>query len=141
MPPPSSHRPETVSFAEEPRFTGEHRANIAIYLLLTLLTAGLFNLYWNYRQMRSCNELLGRREFGWLAWLLLSLITCGIYHLYYQFKMGGALNEIQRRFGAPVTDGLPVLSLVAAIFGVGVVADCIHQHEINKIADDDGRAW
>ena len=33
----------------------------------------------------------------------------------------------------PVTEGLPILSLVAAILGVGIVADCIHQHELNRI--------
>jgi hypothetical protein len=32
-----------------------------------------------------------------------------------------------------VTDGLPMLSVVSAVLGVGVVADCIHQHELNKI--------
>ncbi len=121
-----------------PSSTGaHHRNNIALFLVLTIVTAGLFNLYWNYRQQQSCNQMLGRNEFSFVMWLLLSIVTCGLYHLYYQFKMGGAINEIQELFGLPVTEGLPVLSLVAALFGVGVVADCIHQHELNKIAD----AW
>ncbi len=108
-------------------------ANIALYLLLTLITAFLFNLYWNYRQMVACNELLERREFSWLVWLLLTIVTCGLYHFYYQYKMGAAINEIQEILDAPVTDGLPVLSVVAAILGFGIVADCIHQHEINQL--------
>jgi hypothetical protein len=108
-------------------------ANIPLYLLLTLVTAFLFNLYWNYRQMVACNELLERDEFSWLLWIVLTLLTCGLYHLYYQYKMGAAINEIQYERELPVTEGLPVLSVIAAILGVGVVADCIHQHEINKI--------
>jgi len=112
---------------------GRHSANIALYLLLTIVTLGLFNLYWNYRQMRSCNELLGRDEFSFVLWLLLVIVTCGLYHFYYQYRMGAALNEIQRLEELPVTEGLPVLSLVAAVLGVGVVADCIHQHELNAI--------
>ncbi len=112
-----------------------YTANIALYLILTLITAFLFNLYWNYRQMVACNAMLGRREFRWLVWFLLSLVTCGLYHLYYQYKMGAAINEIQDERDLPVTDGLPVLSVVAAILGVGIVADCIHQHEINKIVE------
>ncbi len=117
------------------RFHGEnpYYANIALYLLLTVVTFLLFNLYWNYRQMVACNELLERREFSWLVWIILTLVTCGIYHLYYQYKMGAAINEIQEMLDAPVTDGLPVLSVVAAILGFGVVADCIHQHEINQL--------
>jgi hypothetical protein len=83
--------------------------------------------------MVSCNVLLERDEFSWPTWFLLSILTCGIYHLFYQYKMGAAINEIQYELDLPVTEGLPVLSVVAAIFGVGLVADCIHQHELNKI--------
>ncbi len=118
--------------SEEPGL-GYHYANIALYLVVTLVTCGIFNLYWNYRQMESCNALLRRDEFSWILWLLLTIVTCGIYHFYYQYKMGAAINEIQERFGYPVSEGLPILSVVAAIFGVGVVADCIHQYELNRI--------
>ena len=114
----------------------EHYASIPLYLLLTILTFFLFNFYWNYRQMQACNDLLGRREFGFLSWLILIFITCGIYHFFYQYKMGLAINEIQDRSDLPITEGLPVLSVVAAILGFGIVADCIHQHEINRIVTD-----
>jgi len=112
---------------------GRHYANIPLYLVLTVVTLFVFNLYWNYRQMVSCNELLGRNEFSWPTWFLLTILTCGIYHLFYQYNMGSAINEIQQRLDLPVTEGLPVLSVVAAIVGVGIVADCIHQYELNKI--------
>jgi hypothetical protein len=110
-----------------------HTQSVALGLVLTIFTLGLYNLYWNWRQMRSCNELLERREFSWLFWLIVSILTFGIYHLYYQYKMGEAINEIQYELGFPVTEGLPILSVVAAIVGFGVVADCIHQHELNRI--------
>jgi hypothetical protein len=117
------------AFDEEDR----HYANIPLYLILTLLTAFLFNLYWNYRQMQACNDLLDREDFSFLVWLLLVVVTCGIYHFFYQYKMGAAINEIQQARDLPVTEGLPVLSVVAALLGAGIVADCIHQHEINRI--------
>lgn len=112
---------------------GRYTANIALYLVLTLVTFFLFNLYWNYRQMQACNELLERDEFSWLLWIVLSILTFGLYHFYYQYKMGSAINEIQLRYGLPYADGLPLLSVISAILGFGVVADCIHQHELNKI--------
>ncbi len=112
---------------------GPYHANVALYLILSLLTLGLFNLYWNWRQMGACNAMLGRHEFSWILWILLSLLTFGIYHFYYQYKMGAAINEIQDVFGMPVTEGLPVLSLVATLFGFGIVTDCIHQFELNKV--------
>lgn len=129
--PQQPYRPRP--FDEAQRGEQYRGVSIALYLVLTLLTLGLWNLYWNWRQMRACNRLLGRREFSWPLWLFLSLLTCGIYHLFYQYKMGAAINEIQHARGLALTDGLPVLSVIAAILGVGVVADCIHQHELNKI--------
>ena len=119
-----------------PQPIGEHSpyyASVPLYLVLTIFTAFLFNLYWNWKQMQACNDLLGRDEFSWPLWFLLTILTCGLYHLYYQYQMGAAINEIQEESDLPVTEGLPVLSLVAAVLGVGVVADCIHQHEINRI--------
>ena len=110
-----------------------HTANVALYLLLSLFTLGLFNLYWNWRQMHACNELLGSKAFSWILWLLFCILTLGIYHFYYQYKMGSALNAIQRRVGMPVTEGLPILSLVATLVGFGIVTDCIHQFELNRI--------
>ena len=110
-----------------------HTLSIPLYLVGTVLTLGLFNLYWNYRQMASCNELLDRDEFSFGMWILLCLVTCGLYHFYYQYKMGEAINEIQRSYELPVLNDLPVLSLLTTLVGFGIVTDCIHQHEINKI--------
>jgi hypothetical protein len=123
-------------FAPERDNARPHTLSIPLYLIVTVLTLGLFNFYWNYRQMESCNELLDRREFSFALWFLLCLVTCGLYHFYYQYKMGEAINQIQRSYELPVTKDLPILSLVAALVGFGVVADCIHQHELNRIDEE-----
>ena len=111
----------------------QYAVSIPLYLVLTIVTLFLFNLYWNFRQMEACNDLLDRDEFSFLTWILLCLVTCGIYHFFYQYKMGAAINEIQQRRGLPITENLPLTSVLAAVLGVGIVADCIHQFEINKI--------
>jgi hypothetical protein len=108
-------------------------ANIPLFLLLTLVTAGVFNLFWNYRQMQACNAMLGRREFSWLRWIVLSILTLLLYHIYYQYKMGAAIVEIQRNYEEPVFEELPLVSLLATIFGFSIAADCIHQYELNKL--------
>ncbi len=107
--------------------------NIPLYLILTILTCGIFNLYWNYRQMEACNALLNRREFSFWIWLLLSILTCGIYHIFYQYKMGAAIVEIQHLMNRDLFDKHPLISVFVTIIGLSVVVDCIHQHEINKI--------
>jgi len=120
---------QPVSKGNRPDFV----INIPAYVIFTLITCGLFNLYWNFRQMEACNHLLGRPEFDFAKWLVLSIITCGIYHIYYQYKMGSAIVEIQKKMGKPENTNLPVLSLVVTVVGLSIVADCVHQNEINLL--------
>ena len=125
----SDRIPEGYASGQENQYT----ISIPLYLVFAILTFGLFNLYWNYRQMGACNDLLRRKEFSFWGWLLLSLITCGIYHVFYQYKMGAAIVEIERNYDAIVFDRLPLVSLFATIFGLSIVVDCIHQDELNKV--------
>jgi len=111
----------------------EYILNIPVYLILTIITCGIFNLYWNYKQMEACNFLLNRQEFKFIHWILFSIITCGIYHIFYQYKMGRAIVEIQRNTDKLIFDSLPAISCVVTILALSIVVDCIHQYEINKI--------
>jgi len=47
--------------------------------------------------------------------------------------MGSAIVEIQRNRNLHIFDSLPIVSVFTTIFGVSIVTDCIHQHEINKL--------
>jgi hypothetical protein len=116
-----------------PNNLAEEEINIGLYIVLTIVTCGLFNLYWNYRQMEACNELVGREEFGFLIWLVLSVITCGIYHFYYQYKMGSVIVEVQRKQNRAVFENLPLVSILVSCLGLFIVVDVIHQAEINKL--------
>jgi len=111
----------------------EHYLSIPLYLILTLATCGLFDLYWNYRQMLSCNYLLKRKEFDFILWLILSLVTCGIYHVFYQYKMGQAIVEIQKNNNKKIFENLPIISVLVTVVGLSIIVDCIHQEEINKL--------
>ena len=111
----------------------EYKLSIPVHLILTLVTCGLFNLYWNYKQMEACNYLLKRQEFKFANWIIFSILTCGIYHIFYQYKMGAAIVEIQRKADKLLSDSLPLISCLLTVFGLSIVIDCIHQHEINKL--------
>jgi len=111
----------------------KYNRSIPLYLILTIITLGIFNLYWNYLQMEACNTLLKRTEFRFGRWILFSILTFGIYHIFYQYKMGSAIVEIQRSNNKQVFESLPIVSLFTTLFGFSIVADCIHQHEINKL--------
>ncbi len=113
----------------------EHYHSIPLYLILTIITCGLFNIYWNYRQMEACNDMLGEDEFNFWIWFLLVLVTCGIYHIYYQYRMGSVIVEIQRAQGEREYKDLPIISLIFSFFFLSIIVDCIHQNEINKLAE------
>ena len=101
-------------------------------IIFTLITCGIYNLFWNWHQMETCNELVGREEFAPGRVFLLSLVTCGIYFIYYQYCMGGVIVEIQRKRQVPPFENLPLLSLLLSLFGMSMIVDAIHQHELNK---------
>lgn len=111
----------------------KHNLSIPIYLILTLITFGIYNLYWNYKQQEACNQLIGREEFKFLTWLILIIVTFGLYHLYYQYKMGEVIVQIQSDKKLIVNTNLPIVSLVLSLIGLSIVVDIIHQSEINKI--------
>jgi hypothetical protein len=106
--------------------------NIALDLILTIITCGIYGLYWQYRQMETLNAWLRRKDFDFLLWLLLSIITCGIFAMYYEYKMAKGINEIQRENNLKESSDLPLICLLLAIFQLVFVSLAIQQLEINK---------
>ena len=107
--------------------------SIAAGIILSLVTCAIYNIYWNYRQFKAMNILLGREEYRFVHWLLLSIVTCGIYHVYYEYKMGLDLQRYLKENGYEVSDNLSVIGLVLACLGLTVVCDAIYQHELNNL--------
>ena len=89
--------------------------SIAEGIILTLITCGIYNLFWNWHQMETCNELVCREEFSVGKIYLLSLVTCGIYFVYYQYCMGGVIVEIQRKRSEAPYENLPIVSLFLSL--------------------------
>jgi hypothetical protein len=101
-------------------------------IILTIITCGLYGLYWQYKQMETLNAWLRREDFNFVLWLLLSIVTCGIYAIYYEYKMAKGINEIQEKNNLRVAKDLPLICLLLSIFGLQIVSLAIQQLEINK---------
>ena len=106
--------------------------SIALGIIFSLLTCGIYSLYWQYKQMKTLNGWLERTDYRFGLWLLLCIITCGIFALYYEYKMAVGINEIQANNGLPVNNGLAVICVLLAFFGIGIASLAIQQWEINK---------
>ena len=111
----------------------EYRVDIAVGIILSLVTCGMYNVYWNYKQMKALNVLLGREEYDFVKWLILSLITCGLYHVYYEYRMGCDLQEWLAKNNPPGSPNLSAMGLVLSLLGFTVIADAVYQHELNKL--------
>ena len=119
--------------ANEKPLTREYEVGVALGIVLSILTCGLYNIYWNYLQFRALNVLLGREEYKFVQWLLLSIVTCGLYHIYYEYKMGSDLQAWLKDHGYDVSPNLAVTGLALSCFGLTVIADAVYQHELNRL--------
>ena len=117
--------------SQEP-YKGPYASNIALDIILSIITCGIYWFFWQARQMRALNYLLKEQRFSFLLWFLVSLVTCFLFSVYYEYIMAQAIVEIQKKGGKAPSNDLPVLSLVLSLFGLHVIADAIQQHEINK---------
>ena len=109
------------------------QGNIAVDIILTLVTCGIYGLFWQNRIFKATNVLLGEERFTFLTWFLLTLVTCGIYNLYAQYQLGEALHQGLVKEGGLGNDNLALLGLLLSIFGLQVVAMAIEQNELNQL--------
>ena len=109
--------------------------NIAVGILATIFTCGIYGLVWQYQQMKTLNHFLGREEYNFLMWFLLTIVTCGIFAMYYEYKMAEGINEIKMSRGMMVDTNLPVMCVLLAIFQLGIVSMAIQQGEINRLCN------
>ncbi len=108
---------------------------IALGIVLSLLTCGIYNVYWNSQQFKAMNLLLGREEYRVGLWLLLSLLTCGLFHIYYEYKMGSDLATYMISKGVPVSPNLGLIGLAFSCLGLTVIADAVYQNELHKLVE------
>ena len=110
------------------------KREIAIAIILSLVTCGIYGLYWFACMTNDANKVSGEDSPSGGMAVLLSIVTCGLYSLYWVYKMGKKLNAAGTRHGRSVEDN-SVLYLVLSIFGLSIVSWCLIQNELNKFAE------
>jgi hypothetical protein len=101
--------------------------SIPLYIVLSIITCGLFSIYWMYTLNQEINQLSGENGTDGGMVILLSLITCGIYSLYWLYKMGERCDRIKGGTG-----DTSVLYLILGLIGFGIVCYGLMQDTINK---------
>lgn len=105
--------------------------SIGMCIVLTLITCGIYGLYWLVCLNDDVAEYTGEYVTSGGMVLLLSIVTCGIYSIYWAYKMGEALDYVRVADGRP-SGSLGILYLILSILGLGIVTYALIQSELNR---------
>lgn len=105
--------------------------SVGLCIVLTLVTCGVYGLYWMYCLNEEINMVTGRPGTTGGMVIVFSFVTCGIYTLYWYYKMGEK-QDGQRMENGWQNGYLAIVYLVLAIFGLGIVSQALMQSELNK---------
>ena len=109
------------------RMAPEFVRNIALDVILALVTCGIWNIYLQSRQMRAVNFMIGHQKYSFIPWALLTLVTCGLWHIYHEYRLS---KDIAWALNQPQSND-PIVHLLLSIFGLSIVTDALQQAEIN----------
>lgn len=113
------------------------RRSIAMCIILSLVTCGIYGIYWFVVLTDDANTLLPDNKglnntSGGVAFLL-SLVTCGIYGLYWAYKQGEKIDEAKTAREI-MSSNSGIIYLLLTIFGFGIIAEALMQNELNSMA-------
>ena len=115
------------------------KRSLPLAIVLSFVTLGVYAFYWIYALTEDAHAAAGERTTasGGMV-ILFSLITCGIYSLYWLYKMGETIVMAKQKRDMTADTNLPIIYLVLALFGFGIISYALMQSALNDIIDRDG---
>ncbi len=112
------------------------KKSIVMYVILSIVTCGIFGLYWYYTVAKTYEDAQLQSPVGTTAGisLLLNIVTCGIYGIYTYYKWGANTPELFSRFGKAGEDK-SIMYLILSLFGFSIINLCLIQNDFNQLAD------
>ena len=103
------------------------KRSIAGCIILTLVTFGIYGIYWFVKLTNETNRLAPEEATmsGGLAFLV-TICTLGIYGLYWGYKLGKKMDIIS---GKSSNSG--IIYLLLYFLGLGIIAKALAQNELN----------
>ena len=108
------------------------KRNVGLAILFSILTCGIYGMYWFVKMTDEVNLLSGEQEMSGGIALLLTIVTCGIYSLFWNYQMGKRILKAQDRVGVTGSDN-SILYLILSILGFQIVSYAIIQSDINAL--------
>lgn len=114
---------------------GIQQRDIAVAIILSIVTCGIYNIYWFIKQVDDVNRAANdQNAFSGGVTFLLGMVTCGIYSLYWFYQAGKKMSYAQQVRNMPVKENLEILYLLLSLFGFGIVSMALIQNDLNKMA-------
>ncbi|MBQ8681452.1 MAG: DUF4234 domain-containing protein [Bacilli bacterium] len=110
------------------------RREIAISVILSIVTCGIYSIYWFVVMTDDVNKVSNENGTSGTMAFVFSLLTCGIYMYFWSYKMGKQMHEAGSRNGIEIADN-SILYLVLSLFGLGIVNYCLIQNDLNRLAN------
>ena len=97
------------------------------YIVLGILTLGIYNLWYLHRLVKDVNELCdedGKRSSGILAYIVFSILTCGLYSFFWWYRIGDMLERAVKRRGLhnSISGGYVLISMVLGALICGIAS-------------------
>ncbi|MCI1269341.1 MAG: DUF4234 domain-containing protein [Ruminococcus sp.] len=109
--------------------------NIAVCVILTIITCGIYGLVWIASINDEARNVSGTTKgFSGGLVILLSIVTCGLFMIYWGYIMGGIMKTAGDNSGVQIEDR-SVIYLILAIFELSIVNYCLIQNDLNMIAN------
>lgn len=112
------------------------KKNLALYIILSIVTCGIFALVWLAmlaNDLRTMSNDESKMSGGMVV--LLTIVTFGIYGWIWYYQAGETLNSIKASRGISVDQSSGVLYLLLAVFGLSIVSSALIQDSLNKLID------
>jgi hypothetical protein len=106
--------------------------SLAVAIVLTIVTCGLYSIYWMIKINSESLELSGEKGPSGGVVILLTLVTCGIYGFFWWYKMGICSNKIEGNDKGYYPALYVVLAIIGTFVGFGTIVNyAIAQNVIN----------
>ena len=107
--------------------------SVPMLVLLSIVTCGIYYLYWIYKTTDEIKNFMGREDINPALELILVLVTCNIYSLYWYYKYGKIVYlEMTKKAGLDSTEDSTILLVILNLF-MYVVSSAILQDKLNAI--------
>ena len=125
----------TQQFYNAPVMNIEKR-DIAIAIILTIVTCGIYGLYWLAKMNDDINRISGRTDdFSGGVVVLLSLVTGGLFEVYWAYKAAEKLNNVKRMRGMQTDENIGIIYMLLSLFKLSIVTYALVQSELNRLAN------